>query len=445
MRRALPSRALLLAIALLTLGCAEQRGSDAGVEELRFWALGREGEVVKSMMVDFEREHPEIRVRVQQLPWSAAHEKLLTAHVGDVTPDLAQIGNTWVPEFVALRALEPLSARAAASATVTETAFFPGIWATNVVADTLWGIPWYVDTRLMYYRSDLLRAAGVQNVPTTWDAWRRAMEAVQRTQGKSTSGDQTYGAFLPTNEWNVPIILGLQAGSALLRDEDTRGAFSQPEFRRAFEFFTALYRDGLAPKYGSNDIANLYQEFARGRFVFYISGPWQIGEFSRRLPPELKNAWATAPMPGPTDAVPGLSLAGGSSLVVFKDSKHKAAAWKLVEFLSRPDQQARFYELTGDLPSRPAAWKQAKLADAPLTRAFYEQLFHVAPTPKIPEWELIATRVFERVETVVRGGATVDDALRALDRDVDRILEKRRWLHNRVAAKPRVTDSVGRR
>lgn len=69
----------------------------------------------------------------------------------------------------------------------------------------------------------------------------------------------------------------------------------------------------------------------------------------------------------------------------------------------------------------------------------------MAPTPKIPEWELIATRVFERVETVVRGGATVDDALRALDRDVDRILEKRRWLHNRVAAKPRVTDSVGRR
>ena len=38
--------------------------------------------------------------------------------------------------------------------------YFPGIWATNVVADTLWGIPWYVDTRLMYYRSDLLRAAG---------------------------------------------------------------------------------------------------------------------------------------------------------------------------------------------------------------------------------------------------------------------------------------------
>lgn len=427
-----------LAVAGLALcaACTERTEQSTKIQELRFWALGREGEVVKSMMPDFEREHPGIRVRVQQLPWSAAHEKLLTAHVGDVTPDIAQIGNTWVPEFVALRALEPLSARTAASASVTEREFFPGIWATNVVDDTLWGIPWYVDTRLMYYRSDLLRAAGVTTVPSTWETWRQAMEAVRAKRTKTASGDDTYGAFLPTNEWNVPVILGLQAGSGLLRDGDTRGAFREAEFRRAFTFFTDLYKDGLAPKFGSNDVANLYQEFARGRFVFYVSGPWQIGEFSRRLPPELKDAWATAPMPGPSDSTPGVSLAGGSSLVVFRRSTNKDAAWALVEYLSRPEQQARFYELTGDLPSRPAAWKAAKLAEAPLTRAFYEQLFHVRPTPKIPEWELIATRVFERVESVVRGGQSVDAALAALDTDVDRILEKRRWLVEREATRP---------
>lgn len=425
--------ALLIGSAVVACSPAAPSRDASGqpIEEVRFWALGREGEVVKELLAEFEREHPRIRVRVQQLPWSAAHEKLLTAHVGDVTPDVAQIGNTWVPEFVALRALAPLSARAAASATATEQAFFPGIWATNIVADTLWGIPWYVDTRLLYYRTDLLRDAGVPVVPTTWAAWRTAMEKVRamRPNDDARNGSsERYGAFLPTNEWNVPVILGLQAGSALLRDENTRGAFQQAEFRRAFTFFTDLYRDGLAPKFGSNDIANIYQEFARGRFVFYISGPWQIGEFSRRLPPELKNQWATAPMPGPSDSVRGVSLAGGSSLVLFERSQHKDAAWKLIEFLSRPAQQARFYELTGDLPALPAAWTAAKLADAPHTRAFYQQLFHVVPTPPIPEWELIATRVFERVETVVRGGATVDDALAALDADVDNILEKRRWL-----------------
>ncbi len=426
----------LAALSLAVLATCDRRAESDGTVVLRFWAMGREGEVVKSMIPAFEDEHPGIRVRVQQLPWSAAHEKLLTAHVGDVTPDVAQLGNTWVPEFVALRALEPLSARTAASLSITADAYFPGIWDTNVLSDTLWGVPWYVDTRLLFYRTDLLRDAGVSEVPTTWEEWRAAMEAVRVRSGSTDADVATYGAFLPTNEWNVPIILGLQAGSSLLRERDTRGAFSEPAFRRAFEYFTGLYRDGLAPKYGSNDVANMYQEFARGRFVFYVSGPWQIGEFSRRLPQDLQGQWATAPMPGPVDGVPGVSLAGGSSLVIFQSSTQKDAAWKLIEYLSRPQQQATFYELTGDLPSRPAAWQAAQLADAPLTRAFYQQLFHVVPTPKIPEWELIATRVFERVETVVRGGETVDAALAALDRDVNRILEKRRWLMMRDSVRP---------
>ena len=78
---------LLLAAALLAFaGCAP---AERGVT-LRFWAMGREGEVVQELVRDFERENPGVRVRVQQIPWSAAHEKLLTSFVGDATPDIAQ-------------------------------------------------------------------------------------------------------------------------------------------------------------------------------------------------------------------------------------------------------------------------------------------------------------------------------------------------------------------
>ena len=87
----------------------------------------------RSSFPAFEREHPGIRVQVQQIPWTAAHEKLLTAFVGEATPDIAMLGNTWVPEFVALDALEPLDARVAASKDVDASDFFPGIWNTNVV------------------------------------------------------------------------------------------------------------------------------------------------------------------------------------------------------------------------------------------------------------------------------------------------------------------------
>ena len=83
--------------------------------------MGREGEVLSELVPEFERQNPGISVRVQQIPWSAAHEKLLTAYVGDATPDIAMLGNTWVPEFVALDALEPLDARVAASTQIQES------------------------------------------------------------------------------------------------------------------------------------------------------------------------------------------------------------------------------------------------------------------------------------------------------------------------------------
>ena len=94
--------------AAATLACAP---SADGTTEIRLWAFGREGEVVQELVRDFEREHPAVRVRVQQIPWMAAHEKLLTGFVGETSPDVAQLGNTWIPEFVALHALEALDAR----------------------------------------------------------------------------------------------------------------------------------------------------------------------------------------------------------------------------------------------------------------------------------------------------------------------------------------------
>src|SRR5258706_2936874 len=103
--------------------------------------MGREGEVVQELVTEFERTHPNVHVIVQQLPWSAAHEKLLTAHVGGSTPDIGQLGNTWIPEFAALRAIEPLDARLAATPALPQSAYFGSIWQTNVVDGHGYGIP----------------------------------------------------------------------------------------------------------------------------------------------------------------------------------------------------------------------------------------------------------------------------------------------------------------
>ncbi|HJQ83539.1 MAG TPA: extracellular solute-binding protein, partial [Candidatus Binatia bacterium] len=312
------------------LGC--RPAPPAGVTQVELWAMGREGEVVTALVPGFERRHPELRVRVQQIPWSAAHEKLLTAWVGGAMPDVFQVGNTWLPELVVLGAVAPLDARIAASPAVVRDDYFPGILDTNVIDGVAWGVPWYVDTRVLFYRTDLLAAAGVAAPPRTWSDWQDAM-----TRVAARAGPDGRAILFPLREWQVPVILGLQAGSRLLRDGDRFGDFAAPAFRRAFALYVDLFRRGLAPIAGDTAVTNLYQDFARGWFAFYVTGPWNLGEFDRRLPPELHDRWTTAPLPAPdAERFPGVSLAGGASLALAAGSPRQDAAWRLVEYLSEP-------------------------------------------------------------------------------------------------------------
>lgn len=416
---------ILLLIALCVAGC-ERRASDVTV--VRFWAMGSEGEIVASLIPEFERAHPGIRVEVQQLPWTSAHEKLLTAFAGDSTPDLCQLGNTWIPEFVALGALEPLEERIARS-TIDRSDFFAGILDTNVVTGKLYGVPWYVDTRLLFYRRDLLEAAGVTTVPSSWPEWTRALDAL-----KAKGARDRFGILLPLNEFEPLLALALQQDDSLLRDDGRYGNFESAGFRRALGFYIDMFRNGYAPLLTASDMSNVWNEFGRGTFTFYISGPWNIGEFKRRLPPDLAQAWGTAPLPGPEG--PGASIAGGASLVLFRASHVKDAAWQLVEYLSRPDVALRFHALTGDLPPRRTAWRDPALASDIHAHAFREQLERVKPAPKVPEWERIGNEMRIVTEQAARGRLSVDDAVRELDARADRILEKRRWMMARTGNAP---------
>jgi multiple sugar transport system substrate-binding protein len=408
---------LLAALGAGVSGCART----APPVELRFWAMGRESEVLQTLMPQFEREHPGIRVRIEQLPWTAAHAKLLTAVAGDSTPDLCQLGNTWVAELADLDALEPLDAALVADRQIPSEDYFAGIWATNRIGTSQYGVPWYVDTRLLFYRKDLVAAAGYREVPSDWAGFKALLKAI-RVQ----SHGQRYGILLPLNEYEPLLALGLQSTTPLLKDRATRGNFSNADFVAAFDYYISLFDEGLAPPVTNSQISNVWNEFARGYFAFYITGPWNLGEFRRRLPPELDGAWGTAPLPGPVG--PGASIAGGASLALFKHSRHKPEAWALIEYLSRPDVQESFYRLTGDLPARRSVWATGSVRDDPRAAAFKEQLERVRPAPPVAEWEEIMTEMRLVAEHVVRHEMTPAEGAAELDRRADRMLAKRREL-----------------
>lgn len=397
----------------LAIGC----GGREPATELRLWAMGREGELVQRLLPGFERAHPGVRVRVEQIPWSAAHEKLLTAFVGGSMPDVFQAGSTWMAELVAIGAVRPVDGTGAGGDA------FPGIAAANQFDGHVWAVPWYVDTRVLFYRADRLRAVGWEQPPGDWRGWLEALAALKRL-----GGAERYAILLPYDEWQTPVILGLQRGARLLRGDGEWGDFQAPAFRDAFAFYLDFFRRDLAPTDAAGQVANLYQDFAAGFFSVFVTGPWNLGELAARLPADLQDSWATAPMPGEAPGQLGVSIAGGASLAVAAGTPHPTAALALVEYLTATEQQLAFYHLGGDLPARPSAWLAGHLAEVPHVAAFWRQLQRVEPPPRVPEWERIAAAIARAAEAAVRGERSADAALAELDRQVDDILAKRRWL-----------------
>lgn len=407
----------------MSISCS--KSGDAKIINLDFWAFGAEGNSVREFVKGFESENPGVQVIVQNIPWTAAHEKLLTAYAGNSMPDICQLGNTWIPEFVALNALEDLDHSVDTSNTISPESYFPGIWETNMIEGHLYGIPWYVDTRVLFYRSDLLKKIGWDHPPKTWE------QLVQVSSELIDGGHTKYGIILPLNEWVVPTLLGMQQRSSILKEDACFGAFSDETFLKGLDIYLQFFQNKLAPK-GMTEVNNVYQGFQENTFALYISGPWNIGEMTRRLPASMQDNWDTAPLPAPrSEDYPGLSLAGGSSLVVFRSSEHKQLAWAWIEYLSRTSAQSEFYHQTGDLPARLESWTSLGLSEKRPTAAFFQQLKSVKNTPRVPEWEQIAMKLQQYLEYVVFGQWTPKQAMELLDQDVNKILEKRRWLKSR--------------
>ena len=123
--------------------------------------MGTEGEMLGDFVADFEEANPDADVKVTAVPWEAAHDKISNAIAAGETPDVSLIGTTWMGEFAEAGGLEPTP-----EGLVDEADFFEGAWGSTVVGDTSYGVPWYVETRVLYYRKDLAEKAGWSEAPT---------------------------------------------------------------------------------------------------------------------------------------------------------------------------------------------------------------------------------------------------------------------------------------
>lgn len=413
-RRWVQVGAVLAAAALLAAGCGrddddEATGADssaapgsvaAGAAEgsVQVWAMGTEGEQLDVLATEFEAANPDVDVQVTPVPWASAHDKIATAIAGGQTPDVTMVGTTWMGEFAKSGALDTTP-----SDLVDQAAFFQGAWDTTVVDGTSYGVPWYVETRLIYYRKDLAEQAGLQP-PTTWDELKAFVTALQQ-QGVDWGIDLHTGG---AGAWQTFMPFAWQAGAEI----ETDGEFtldSEPVVK-ALEYYQSYFTEGLADP-DSDPTDPLEVKFVDGKIGSFISGPWHMNLLREQGGAEFEGKWDVAVMPKDRS---GTSFVGGSNLTVFKDAANRDAAWKFVSFLMQPDVQQTWYETVTDLPSVQSAWDSGELAEDPMLAKFGTQLEDAKAPPAIPTWEQVAAVMDTEIEALVKSGTSPADAAAAI-------------------------------
>ena len=377
---------------------------------LTVWAMGEEGQKISILARKFEEENPGVTVVTQAIPWDAAHEKLLMAVVGKLPPDVSQLGTTWMAEFATLNALQPLEDLIDQSASVKQSEFFEGSWKTGLVNGRTYGIPWYVDTRVLFYRKDLLEKVGFRKPPQTWDELKEVSRRL--TQDSNSDGQiDRYGIDLPIRDWGSLLYFVWQNEGNVFEPSD-------PKFKEAVDFYISFFKEKLVPASRLQD-TDLFQSFKTGFFSMFISGPWMVELIQKELP-ELEGKWEVSMLPGNKKRT---SFVGGCNLVLFKDSKEKEMGWKFIEFLSRPDIQLEWFKIMKSLPAVAQAWEDPSLNKL---KVFGEQLKDTNSPPAVPEWEQIADRINTRMEKMILKpeDGSVNQNLVSLEKELQDLISK---------------------
>ncbi len=384
-----------------------------GATTIRIWAMGEEAKSLHIIAEKFMEENPGVKIEVQAIPWAGAYDKLLTGIAAGQLPDIAQMGTTWMAPFGAMGAFEEVSGYVERSEIVDPEKFFEGSWQTAVTEAGILGIPWYVDVRVMYYRSDLLEEVGYDSAPQTWD------ELYDAGTKLTARGPQQAGiSLLFTGTFANEFMPFAWQNDASILDEEGNITVTAPEFIEAIEYYSQLFWDDIALKAGGE----LIHDFGTGAVPIFFSGPWMVRMIQNQLP-QIEGKWGIALMPASESHT---SFVGGSNWVIFSASRNKEMAWKFVEFMSRPDIQLEWYRIVSSLPAVVDAWDFPELADDPVISVFGEQLTESRATPNIPQWGQIEQAISRRVEEAIFGTKSPEKAAQDLHNDIERVLRRQK-------------------
>lgn len=411
----------IAAVALLLTGCGRAadgpptQAAGASIdttpakETINVWAMGTEGELLSKLTAEFEKANPDAKVKVTAVPWQDYAKKIETAVASGSTPDATMVGSSDLASFVSAGGFEPVP-----NNLVNPSVFFPGAQSSTEISGSSYAVPWYVETRVLFYRKDLAAAAGV-SAPKTWDEFKSFAKALQSEGAKWGFSAPTGGAYT----WQAVLPYMWQAGASLTDKDLTKFTFDTPEAKKGLEHYKSLFTEGIASQSGPVNLGEVEPKFVSGEVGSFLSGPWEIGLLTKAGGADFMSKVGMTVVPAGPKA--GTSYIGGSHFSVFKGAKNRDGAWKLIRWLSSNEAQQKWFDISGDLPALQETWKSGSIAGNANLKIFGEQLKDAQNASGVTTWTQVGALVDSESEKVAKDSIAPDAALTDLDAAANKV------------------------
>ncbi|KAF4409742.1 MULTISPECIES: extracellular solute-binding protein [Streptomyces] len=413
--RTTASTAALVMAATAAASCAPSTSdTSAGADEksgtLRVWLFQEVNNDPKKKVVDravsaFEKEHDGVDVEVAYIPVDTRAEKIKAAFNDPKSaPDLIEYGNTDTAGYVRDGGLAEIGEEFAAWDEAKDTD--PTAKRSVTVDGKIYGAPFFVGVRALYYRTDVFDDLGLKP-PKTQEALVRAAKEIRRERpemyGIAVGGAYTYGA--------MPFIWANGGALATERDGSYTAAIDSPAAREGIETYTSLFGDDNCPaakcaEMGGNDTVTA---FASGKAGMAIGG-----DFSHQAMEdgEVKGKYGVVPLPGAEEGEIAPAFAGGNNLGVLKSSSHRTLAVGLMKSLAGKETQRQLFDAMGFLPTFTDVRARAA-EEEPFVEPFVQTLDAGTEfVPASPGWAAIDSSLVlpTMFQEVVRGDKSVAEA-----------------------------------
>lgn len=369
----------------------------------------------------FSQANPDIGIRVELIDWSVAYNQIQTALQGGADACVTQLGTTWVSGFQPLGGLRPFTAEEIAAMGGAQ-AFVEASWTTTHQEGNqeIVAIPWFVDSRALAFRKDILQQLGLTKEEAFKDM--AAFEATLQ-KVKETNPDIAPFAHTGRGDWNVIQNASMfiwNYGGDILTPDNKQAAFNSEQAVDAVTFAASLFGKGLtppdAPEINTTQAEN---KVAEGTAFATVTGPWTVGTTTA---PADQGGWANREVAENIDFVewpagPGgqFAFVGGSQLGIFNECASPEAAIKFVQFLTSQESIVPYSKVAGFLPARLEAQKDPAF-NTPAYQVFQAAAMKGKVPPTIAQWggiENVMRTALEGVwEDVQASGSTPIDEVK---------------------------------